>query len=81
MSAQTFVPGQTVACRSSADYDCIFRFEVVRRTAKFVTLRYFDRELRVSVRTDNQGVEYCLPFGMYSMSPMLYPRDIEAVAS
>lgn len=71
-----FVPGTTVQCRSYADYDCVFQFTVVSRTAKFVTLLYFGEERRVTLRTDSEGREYCLPLGRHSMSPMLYPEAV-----
>jgi hypothetical protein len=80
MTTQTnnrFTVGQHLACRSSCDYDCIFRFEVVARTAKFVTLKYFNDLKRVGVKVDRDGVEYCLPFGNYSMAAYLQANDLE----
>lgn len=70
--AQAFLVGTILRCRSLADYDCVFEFEVVRRTPSFVTLRYFGNELRVAIRTDRDGREYCFPLGKHSMAPMLY---------
>lgn len=69
----TFTPGDECSARSLGDHDCIFRFTVVSRTAKFVTLRESDgRERRVGVKTDGRG-EYCYPFGRYSLAPLLRP--------
>lgn len=51
-----FQIGRTYEKRSFADYDTIFRFKVVKRTAKTVTLEYCGRELsrkKVSVSTYN----------------------------
>jgi hypothetical protein len=72
-----FTVGQHLACRSLCDYDCIFRFEVVARTAKFVTLKYFSDLKRVGIKVDRDGNEYCLPFGNYSMSALLTSTDLE----
>lgn len=35
-----FVVGETYAVRSSADYDCVFKFTIVRRTDKSVWIDY-----------------------------------------
>jgi len=67
-----FIVGTELQCRSLADYDCIFRFTVVKRTDKFVTLRYFNEDLKVAIRCGSDGREYCFPLGKHSMSPMLY---------
>ena len=67
-----FVVGTHLECRSIADYDCIFRFTVVKRTAKFVTLQYFGQELRVAIRKGSDGREFCYPLGTHSMSAILY---------
>ena len=65
-----FQVGQELAVRSLGDYDCVFRFTVVSRTAKFVTLSYYDELKRVGIKTDNES-EYCYPLGSYSMAPRL----------
>lgn len=65
-----FTVGESLSTRSLGDWDCIFRFTVVSRTAKFVTLRYYDKDLRVGIK-ESEGVEYCYPFGRHSMAPTL----------
>ena len=75
MTTQTFKPGQQLAVRSLGDWDCIYRFSVVSRTAKFVTLQYYNDLKRVGIKVDRDGVEYCLPFGNYSMSALLRCTD------
>jgi hypothetical protein len=70
-TAATFTAGQQLACRSACDYDCIFRFTVISRTAKFVTLRYYDEIKRVGIKIDRDGNEYCYPLGSYSMAPTI----------
>ena len=71
MTPTTFEVGKTYSCRSVCDYDTIFSFEVVKRTAKFVTLRSSTwGEQRRGVYYW-QGVERCQPLGNYSMSPII----------
>jgi hypothetical protein len=71
----TFTPGQVLSCRSSADYDCIFRFEVLTRTEHFVTLHDGHDKKRVKIKT-YQGREYCQPYGNYSMAPVIYADQV-----
>lgn len=71
-AARKFTIGQQLSARSACDYDCVFQFTVVKRTAKFVTLQYFNELKRVGIKTNNEGSEYCLPFGNYSMSAIVY---------
>jgi hypothetical protein len=71
LSVNRFEIGQELAVRSLGDWDCVFRFTVIGRTEKFVTLRYFSDTLRVKIREWSDGVEYCYPLGTYSMAPML----------
>jgi len=70
----TFTPGQTVSARSACDSDVVWTFEVVSRTAKFVTLRDLTTSdtMRVGVKTDSfDGGEWALPFGSFSMAPVV----------
>jgi hypothetical protein len=67
----TFQPGQTVACRSLGDYNCVWVFTVVKRTAKFVTLEDTSGKLRRVGVYEYDGAEACKPFGRYSMAPTL----------
>ena len=69
------VKGVTYTVRSMCDYDCIFAFTVVKRTAKMVTIsspsrRTVARKVRVY-----DGVEHLDPHGNYSMSPVLSATD------
>jgi hypothetical protein len=66
-----FVVGETYSVRSLGDWECIWTFTVVKRTAKFVTLVDAHGDTyRVGVTTWD-GVERCMPFGRYSMAPSL----------
>jgi len=65
-----FQVGETVATRSMADHDCIFRFTVTARTAKFVTFDDGHDTYRVKVRVWD-GHEVAAPFGWYSMAAVV----------
>jgi hypothetical protein len=71
---QTFKVGRTYSVRSICDYNCIFRFEVLKRSEKTITIKHHDREVRRTVRVVD-GVECCDPHGRYSMSPVLRATD------
>lgn len=70
MTTKAFETGKTYSTRSICDHDCIFRFSVVRRTAKTITFNYHGKEQTRGVRVV-EGVEYCSPLGRYSMSPTI----------
>lgn len=77
-AAPTFTPG-TIVNTGNGDY--VWTFEVVKRTAKFVTLRDVDTGdvRRVGIRTDSvDGGEWALPLGTYSMAPAVRPDRIAA---
>lgn len=68
----TFRPGQIVSATSACDSDCVWTFEVVRRTAKFITLQdqRSGETFRVGVRA-HDGEEWASPFGSFSMAPVV----------
>jgi hypothetical protein len=70
----TFKVGDEVTARSMADYDCIFRFTILKRTAQFVTFQYFNDVKRAKIKIDRDGNEYFLPFGSYSMAAIVTAR-------
>ncbi|NOU05178.1 MAG: hypothetical protein HOO99_03240 [Hyphomicrobiaceae bacterium] len=65
-----FQVGETYACRSICDYDCIYRFGILKRTAKSVWINVHGNTVRRAVRIFD-GVEAIDPHGRYSMSPVL----------
>lgn len=74
-----FKVGETYQVRSLGDWDCIFSFTVVSRTAKFVTLQHGSAEktLRVGVKVNRASCGECLvetakPFGRYSLAPTIW---------
>lgn len=81
MTGSKFSVGQQIGVRSISDYDCIFRFAVVARTAKFVTFLYHDEERRCGIKTDQHGNEYAYPLGSFSMAPVAraqYATEVDA---
>jgi hypothetical protein len=69
----TFEVGQTYTARSIGDSDCVFAFEVVKRTAKFITISnaMFDAPRRVGTYV-YEGREAAMPLGRYSMAPTIF---------
>lgn len=68
-----FTPGTIYATRSICDYNCVFSFTVVRRTAKFITIEdKFGEAKRVGVSEGyDGGYEIAYPLGKFSMAPLL----------
>lgn len=71
MSIIKFEIGKKYSCRSFCDYDCVWDYEVISRTAKMITLK--DDFGRISKRKvyEYEGRECCHPEGRYSMSPII----------
>jgi hypothetical protein len=61
-----FEVGKTYYDRSICDYDCIFKFEILARTAKQVTISYHGKICKRGLQV-RDGVEQFKPFGTYSM--------------
>ena len=64
-----FEVGKIYQCRSICDYDCIWSFRVIKRTAKTVTLEDDHNKIitcRIAPK-ESQTVETVFPFGRYSM--------------
>lgn len=64
----TFEVGKTYFTTSACDSNCIFKVEIVKRTAKTVTFRRDGKERRAKIYTDHDG-EYIIP-ERYSMAPV-----------
>lgn len=67
----TFQIGTTYTTRSACDYDTIYSWTVISRTAKRLTLedRWGNQEKR-GVYIWN-GIEHCKPAGTFSMCPVI----------
>ena len=80
-----FVVGEIYATRSAGDYDCIFQVEILARTAKTVTIKDINGEVRrrrLSIDESN-NCECFMPYGTYSLAPEMlacrtYKELIEA---
>jgi hypothetical protein len=72
----TFTPGQIVTCRSACDHNTIWTFEIIGRSAKFITIQDVsnadrpETPVRVGVKTGNDG-EWAMPMGTFSMAPVI----------
>ena len=68
----SFKAGETYTCGTAWDSTRTLTFAVVKRTAKFVTLTDKHGETyRVGIKTRNDGTEFVLPLGSFSMAPVL----------
>ena len=69
-----FEVGKEYSARSSCDHNCVWKFKVVARTEKTVTLVGLNNNdggvKRISKAYSDSG-EAVLPLGRYSMAPVL----------
>jgi hypothetical protein len=70
MKMKKFEVGKTYSTRSICDSECIFSFEVLKRTAKQITLKHHNEVFKRGVYIYD-GAEHCKPFGSYSMCPII----------
>lgn len=72
-----FEPGKTYTTRSTCNHDCVIAVRIISRTAKSVVMvelingKPHDEPKRKKIYTD-QGREYIMPWGQFSMAPCLY---------
>jgi hypothetical protein len=72
MTIRKFETGKTYTARSACDHNCIYSFTIVSRTAKTITVDGMYGVQRRGVKLDWRGeAETCLPFGSYSMAPLI----------
>lgn len=65
-----FKAGQKLSSRSICDADCKFEGEVLKRTAKTVTINTrMHGETRCKIHKGDEG-EFIFPYGRYSMAPV-----------
>lgn len=73
--AEKFEVGRIYSTGEGRDY--VWRFRVVSRTAKFITISEIvngyepEPPKRVGVKIGYGGHEYALPLGSYSMAPVI----------
>jgi hypothetical protein len=73
----SFQVGKTYATRSICDYDCIFSFVILSRTAKTVTVNVHGKSVRRGLSLWN-GVEQFKPYGTYSMCAIVGADDLQS---
>jgi hypothetical protein len=66
-----FQIGSTYQVRSLSDYDCVWDFVILGRTARTVTIIVNHEAVKRGIKVRN-GVESFKPFGTYSMNPVVY---------
>jgi hypothetical protein len=68
---------KTYFMRSVCDYNCIWNATVLKRTAKFVTLKVDGEKDPVRCKvSEYDNSEMCYPLGKYSMAPILRAEKI-----
>jgi hypothetical protein len=65
-----FIEGKTYQTKSICDSNCIFTAEVLKKTAKTVTVKTMEGVKRCKVHEYN-GEQFIYPLGQYSMAPMI----------
>lgn len=68
-----FQIGKSYACRSLSDYNLVYSFTVLDRTAKTLTVKVRGNivKRRIAIYTGDT-LEHFKPFGTYSMCPVVY---------
>ena len=74
-----FQIGRTYYQASICDHNCIFRFTILARTAKSVTIHINGKTVRRGLSVYN-GVEQFKPHGSYSMCTIIGADRMEAAA-
>lgn len=74
-----FEVGKQYATRSAGDHNCIFAFTIVARTEKTVTICQDGKTVRRGISIYD-GCEQFLPFGRYSMAPVVGADDLQPEA-
>ena len=65
-----FEVGKVYASRSACDHEAIFKFTILARTAKTVTVTVFGNTVKRGISVYN-GVEQFKPHGSYSMAVII----------
>ena len=76
MEKKIFKVGQRFDVRAITNHDCIFKFEIVGRTEKTVSVKDLvcNKVYRRKIQEWEKGVESCSPYGNYSMAPTIRAR-------
>jgi len=69
-----FITGKTYYCRSICDHECIFKFEITRRTTKTIWAKDLGNKKilkrRIAIWYDDTKESF-MPYGAYSMAPIV----------
>ena len=65
-----FEVGKTYHDRACCDWDTIYSFEIIARTATQLTIKEHNKIYRRGIYI-YEGVEYCKPHGTYSMCSVI----------
>lgn len=66
-----FEPGKTYSAPSLCDSQCIFSFEILKRTAKTVTINAHGKVVTRRIFSDYYSHEAFRPFGNHSMAVVI----------
>jgi len=69
-ATKLFDVGKTYSTRSACDWDTVYSFEIVSRTAKRLTIRERNETYKRGIYV-YEGVEHCKPHGTYSMCAVI----------
>jgi hypothetical protein len=72
-----FIVGKTYWDRSICDYDCVFTFKILARTAKTVTVEVHGKTVKRGVSIW-ENVERFKPFGTYSMCAVVSADRVQS---
>ena len=64
---KSFTQGQELSTPSICDSECIFTANVIKRTAKTITIMVHGDSKRCKIHNDGE-CEFIFPFGQYSMA-------------
>lgn len=67
---KTFETGKEYSCRSICDHNCIWTYEILKRTAKTITINIDGKNVsrRIYIYDNAECVN---PLGTFSMAPIL----------
>jgi len=66
-----FIVGKIYEARSMCDHDCIFKAEILKKTAKTVTIKTLMEGTKSRKIYTHKDEQYFYPFGKYSMAPIM----------
>lgn len=73
-----FIVGLDYETRSICDHNCIFKFQVTKRTQKNIWISERGGESKRRKISIWEGVESIMPYGAYSMAPSLRANKLTA---